>query len=63
MNGVKPCPFCGDEPTFSTFPYTDIIKCENQSCYVKPRISREHELDKHAEPIGWLITAWNRRSN
>lgn len=61
MDNVKPCPFCGKEPTFSTFPLTDIIKCENANCYVKPRIGREHEFCKHAESIGWLIKAWNRR--
>ena len=56
---IKPCPFCGEIPTFSAFPYTDIIKCENPNCYVQPGTSYGHPYCKH--DIECLIKMWNRR--
>lgn len=61
MNELKPCPFCGGEPTMRTLAETanykavSYILCLNDNCSVKPSMMKAHPTMEEA------IESWNRR--
>ena len=61
MEQVKPCPFCGAIPVLSIYPYTNIIACGNDSCFVQPRMGVEHEFGE-CDPSE-AIKRWNKRDD
>lgn len=56
---LKPCPFCGEIPTWENAPtggddYTAHIMCENENCHVRPVLydaTEDEDADK-----------WNKRA-
>lgn len=63
MIELKPCPFCGGEPTMrslaetANYEATNYILCLNDNCSVKPSMMKTYSTMEEA------IEAWNRRVN
>lgn len=63
MAELKPCPFCGGEPTIRALDETanyeaiNYILCLNDNCSVKPMMMKTDSTLEEA------IEAWNRRAS
>lgn len=54
---LKPCPWCGEIPTFSCYPTCDIIACRNPECAVRPRLEVEYNFCVYDRQS--IVSAWN----
>jgi hypothetical protein len=58
-DGLKPCPFCGGEPSvlqLGNGPGGMSVDCLNRECLVQPNTFSTHATDADA------LSAWNRRA-
>lgn len=61
---LKPCPFCGGEPTMSSYTYSTLgggyvqfkVECENDNCPAQPTVDWHYWSEAEA------AEAWNTRA-
>ena len=62
-DGLRPCPFCGREPTMSSYTYSTLgggyvqfkVECENDNCPAQPTVDWHYWSEAEA------AEAWNTR--
>ena len=69
---IKPCPFCGKQPTLQKVPldrqgysgcYEYVVECENPECMCRVKLSKNNTIYYHDDEAKMnAMIAWNRRT-
>jgi hypothetical protein len=52
MNELKPCPFCGKQPTYWKWNYGAMVECHQE----------DHRVQCEAKTMDEAVGAWNQRA-